>query len=245
MRTIGTFLLFTDMLEVLGNTWAVAGAFTITYDGSDRAYASWPEVYTYVTHVRATTGPYLIEYTELSVVSYATAVEEALRTKAIEYTRGDDSLPWGLALVKAVEKGSSAWDHKKEILQKRRSAAAPPAGGDTYYYQAAPPNTKGAGGLKGKGKGKTKTKAPVWPPQQEGRQRATEYKRTWHTSNWDEKNNVICKPFNDSRGCRLPCPQGRKHVCDVVLAAGRTCGGQHSRLQHNSAEHGAPKASKR
>ena len=54
----------------------------------------------------------------------------------------------------------------------------------------------------------------------------------------DNKGNKICKAFNDRRGCSTPCSKGLVHCCDVQLASNKTCGGRHSRTQHDPSVHG-------
>ena len=51
----------------------------------------------------------------------------------------------------------------------------------------------------------------------------------------------ICKPRNDNRGCSLPCPNKRAHVCDVLLANGQPCeSARHRRGDHNADRDGEP-----
>ena len=66
-------------------------------------FASWPEVYIYPMKVHDEAEDKLALNTESSVVAYAVAVEEVFRTKAIGFTRGDKTIPWSIALIKAQE----------------------------------------------------------------------------------------------------------------------------------------------
>eukprot|EP00973_Karenia_brevis_P028100 3871199-Karenia_brevis.AAC.1 len=50
----------------------------------------------------------------------------------------------------------------------------------------------------------------------------------------------ICKRFNDQRGCKPNCPQGKLHLCDILLASNKACGGTHTRSQHDPKRHGVP-----
>ena len=54
--------------------------------------------------------------------------------------------------------------------------------------------------------------------------------KTAHTNNAGKN---ICKPHNDARGCRTPCPKGELHCCDIQLPTGKACGStDHSRSGH-------------
>ena len=242
------FMQFITTLEVLGNTWAVAGTFEATWDSSTINYAAWPAVYDYVTAIRDEGASKLGDYTEASVLQYVTLVEEAFRTEAIKLARAEPPMPWGMALTRSLERKATLWDHKAGSLVRRSNAQGAPLRERTRNRQ------RGSGGGKGqKGKGREEpppshlVAAPP-PPQlaladsrpASSKERG-DYSKKWNTSKYDSKNNVICKQYNDPRGCKLPCPQNRSHVCDVWLAAGRVCGSpHHNRRTHSVKDHGVP-----
>ena len=61
------------------------------------------------------------------------------------------------------------------------------------------------------------------------------------TGSRDANQRVICKKFNDSRGCMHPCPRDFSHCCDVLLATGEVCAERdHGRRQHDAERHGEP-----
>ena len=61
------------------------------------------------------------------------------------------------------------------------------------------------------------------------------------TKTHTKDNKVICKAYNDSRGCANPCRKGSVHCCDVELQKTKqACGQKHPRSQHDQQAHGAP-----
>ena len=154
-------------------------------------------------------------------------------------------MPWGLALVSALEKKASYWDHKANLLVRRARPGdilpRPPKGGGKTREQRQPIRLKEA----------PTVDAPLGsaPPPMALEDRPTHAKtsvpRTWTTTYYDRHNSLICKRYNDSRGCSSNCPQGYKHVCDLVLkSSGVACGASsHNRLGHNERDHGDVKRS--
>ena len=49
----------------------------------------------------------------------------------------------------------------------------------------------------------------------------------------------MCKKYNDQRGCKSPCPDKKKHCCDVLMGNSTVCGKAHPRTQcpYNNASH--------
>ena len=43
---------------------------------------------------------------------------------------------------------------------------------------------------------------------------------------------LMCKPWNDARGCSEPCPNEAKHGCDILTAKDQACEGNHKQTQH-------------
>jgi len=212
---------FLSQLSVLATTWSVAGCFDAEVgDGTaDRAvFCHWSEAcaYTHVFEERAYAE--LPAHTEESVTLWVAAVESETRTRAIELVRGTERLLWGRALVRALRELSNLWSETRHLLQCRR----PPGN-----FAAAPPPSPGKGA--GRGQAPPVPAAPSAPNP-----------RKWSHSNTTASGAVICKRFNDQRGCKATCPGGKLHVCDVTLANGSACGAKdHSRLRHNPARHGA------
>ena len=59
------------------------------------------------------------------------------------------------------------------------------------------------------------------------------------TKTHTKDNKVICKAYNDSRGCANPCRKGSVHCCDVELQKTKqACGQKHPRSQHDQQAHG-------
>ena len=238
----GSLLVFLELLEVLANTWGITGAFKVPYEGKDIYYVYWPDACEYVWQIQSGASPLLQTYTESSVLAYATSVEEAFRIKAIDLARGDKKMPFGIALKTATEKHSSYWDHKKDLLVRRKG---PNQAAD---YRQAPSRSTPKGGKGGKNEGKSGGgKGGNSRPPVSLQANQSDFRRAWHTSRYDNNNNLICKNYNDLRGCRQnPCPWGNKHVCDIQLETGKVCGSStHTRRAHRVSDHGQPKIGSR
>ena len=217
-------------LEVLANTWVVAGAYKVEYQATQVVFAGWPAVYNYQVLVKDEATARLAEYTEQSVVAYVTAVEEAFRVKALGHVRSAAKVPWGAALTLVTKEHANYWDHKSDILVKRRPSVV--------LREREQTNQGG----NSRGGGRQQNAPGTMPVKKEVRERTTEYNKHWETSKYDNKNGYICKPWNDPRGCKDKCPRGQTHCCDVMLSNGRICAStSHNRWAHRVADHGAPK----
>jgi len=216
---VGFVLHFVDRLELLANTWALAGIHKVTFGTNEVIYAYWPDCQDYVWKFRSECGDLLGKFSEGSIVQYATRVEEAFRLRAIELVRGAESLPWGKALTRVVKEQAFEWEHKKDLLLPYR-VSRPLAIADRQ-----PPSQAGPSDPK-----KTKLTPRT----------GSEHKRNWQTSRYTKDNKEICRKFNDIRGCKQKCPMGYLHVCDCWLESGKACANTaHNRLGHKEASHGA------
>ena len=56
----------------------------------------------------------------------------------------------------------------------------------------------------------------------------------------NDKGVVLCKKFNDRRGCQHPCKDGKSHGCDIMLTNNRVCQQKHPRYEHDPSKHGKP-----
>jgi len=221
---VGYVLIFSERLEILANTWALAGTHKVSFQGVDVTFAYWADCYDYVLKFRKECAERLGTFTEASIIDYATKVEEAFRLKVIEHVRGAECLPWGHALTKVLKEEAYEWEHKKVALiplARARLTPGPMANGDSA------PRSDASG--------------PREPKKARAAQRAdSDYKRSWKTSKWSADNQEICRKWNDPRGCKHKCPAGFLHICDVVLSSGKVCGAKsHSRIGHKEASHGA------
>ena len=230
---------FLTNLQVLANTWAVAGCFEADVGPAGATtkarFAHWADTSEYQLRVAEEAHQRLVAHSEASVLHYVTVVEEELRVRAIELVRGTSQAAWGEALLRVVSESSHLWQDRKELLLPRRSFNPPPAG--------APVPPKAPGTQKppaiqpppGRFDAKVPPKAPP-AGQAPGRKR-------WATSKTTSGNWVICKKFNDGRGCsNRACPDGYAHVCDVILASSqRPCQAKdHNRAAHDPHRHGMP-----
>ena len=228
-----TFLDWLELLEMLGNTWSVAGAFDVRYEGEVQKFVTWPQADKYIKEVKKRASTLLGKFTESSVIDFITNREEALRMEAMELCRSDAKVPWGKALTSVLKDFNHVWQEERQILvaigmsQPNRGRQADP-----------PPSNANAGKGKGKGKGKDKGgKSNI----SEDDFTSAKHRKKWATGRQNEQGKDLCKFYNDTRGCKTPCPQKKVHACDVYLATGKICGhGGHRRIHHDEKVHGMP-----
>ena len=61
------------------------------------------------------------------------------------------------------------------------------------------------------------------------------------TCTHSSKGKPFCKSWNDARGCRDPCKQGKVHACDLQMqSTGKACEKRHPRVQHDRDRDGVP-----
>ena len=118
-HAILSFLEFIDGLDILGNTWTVAGSFDAKSADFPGFFCQWPKTCAYTQHIRREGTLRLREYTEMSVLACAVAAEEAFRCKAIEFVRGDRKFTWGYALEAVTKEHAHIWQDKGDLLVKR------------------------------------------------------------------------------------------------------------------------------
>jgi len=223
-EVVGTFYGYIDRLEVLTNTWSIAGVFDVEKGGLKVRFCGWSQACDYLRTIKDQAAVHLTDCSESSVVEYAIQVEEAFRIKCIEVVRGSEKLTWGEALELVETKWQYVWDTKKDCLAKKGRPV------ELRSREAADKSVRDRP-VKGKGNGKGDA-----GPSKNGW-------KNFGTVKVDSTGATICKFFNDSRGCKgkNKCPQGRVHCCDVRLAAGGVCGStSHARVKHNPSQHGVP-----
>ena len=175
----------------------------------------------YVYELRARTEHLVDRYTEDSALNYLTVCEEAHRGDAMEWTRDKNSpMRWGAALLLAQERHAHVWQDNLELLSSLRSGTSRPAG-----LELTPPPKR------------RRDK----PPSSQAPGAGNMPRSRWATATSTKEGAKICKKFNDRRGCKGRCPDGKANVCDVVLASSQQCCGRrdHNRVQHNPGTHGA------
>jgi len=228
----GSLFVYLDLLEVLTNTWSIAGAFDYEHKGVVAKYASWPQTSSYYYFVKKEVTPLLATFTEASVVTYASSCEEVFRMKCIDLARGADKVPFGKALdeVQILHKGE--WLIKKGMLAPKRSGLAPTQRPPSSHVPE-PPRQRPAD--------KAADKSPYLTSNND---RNNSNPKKWTTAYKDASGNRICKFYNDKRGCKGgdKCLHGNAHVCDVLLTNGRVCASKsHTRVTHSPKSHGEPK----
>ena len=199
-------------LEVLANTWGMAGCYQVV--GRQGIMCHWQEAVKYYRTLRDRTEPLLDTYSEDSVVEYLLSVEETFRGHVLDMVRRrDNPMNRGEALTLTLEKYTVVWSDSSHILSAGRGGAA---------------RVQAAGSPKGQA-----SSASV------GQVSDRVCKLCTCTDN--NKKQRICKAFNDSRGCPKPCKKGAVHCCDIELESGGCCGQSHPRLSDDPSKHGRPK----
>ena len=242
--SVAHFMEFLGRLEVLTNTWAVAGVFEASHESKMVKYCAWPEACEYLREMRTHGETALYDYTERSVVCYVVAVEEALRKKVIEGARGESAPPFGSVLKETTGKYAHFWQEKKHLLVNKNpggrvggnAGGGDPKGkgkkgrdarGGSTQQQSTQPAGKGSKGTKGKGKGDLAQTV------------SSNARKRWDIAYEGADSWRICTRFNDKRGCVWPCPNNCSHVCNVLLQSGKVCGaGNHNRFSHDEGRHG-------
>ena len=214
------------LLQVLCTTWAVAGCFyTEAGSGKRDRFAHWAQTCEYYSEIAYRAHEALLLFTEESVVGWIQMVEEEMRARAIELVRGVQKELWGNALLQALKDCSHRWAETRTSLNPRAKAVRPqlPVNPQT----PVPPGTPTPPGRP----------QPLPPP---GGPAPSPKK--WKTGSTLMNGASVCKRWNDPRGCAKACPNGKAHVCDIVLASsGRICGRKdHPRTKHEPAKHGMP-----
>jgi hypothetical protein len=211
-------------MEVLANTWAIAGCYfvdvstglpTTSSAGIPVLYCTWPEATKYYRDIRSKAEDMLEKYVERSVITYVIQVEEHHRQWALEQLRVKaNKLSFGQALVLSLKEQRNAWyDYSVVLISRRESAPGS--------------SSSNAGGHS----------APVTRPGVSSS--VADISRKPATGSHTKAGVQICKKFNDRRGCpQTPCKSGQAHCCDIQLASGRICEGKHSREQHREDSHG-------
>ena len=93
-------------LDVLSNTWALAGCFDVVWNGSRVKYAHWEHTQHYVYEIRVRVEALLLKYYADNILTFAVQCEEDFRAAAMQLARDDPPMPWGLALVACGHAGS-------------------------------------------------------------------------------------------------------------------------------------------
>jgi hypothetical protein len=221
---------FIASVEKVVLTWAVAGCFDVTWKGEQKKYVHWSEVTSYLKTIKKHTNDKIGKYSEGSIVNWVIEVEHKFRAAAIQLARTGDleaRMPWGLSLLEAIKNGSHEWQEADHLLIAYRS---PQTKGDGKYTKGKEDNRTGnKGGRNDKGGNRQtddRSREPYAPARTTGEVHGQKQ---------------ICRAFNDKRGCRKPCPNGRDHVCDVILQKdNKVCGSRnHGRSSHNASHHGA------
>ena len=232
-------------LDVLANTWALAGCFDVPWLGSRIRYAHWEATQAYVFELRVRLEPLCQLYWPQGVLDYAIRIEEEFRAAALQLARDDPPTPWGVALAVVLREKNGVWDNCKDTLGPKipRQGDAQPDASSSWDFPPSPLFTD-----KGKGKGKAKPKVLKTIKgngkggKGNGKGKVEDPRRYWQTQNTSANGRWLCKKYNDPRGCKAPCPEGGHHACDVTLTSGYGCDQTgHCRQNHSIQHHGAPK----
>ena len=80
-RTFTSILEFFRQCKILAHTWAVCGAFQVTFAGKEEDFCHWGEVTAYFTALEDRVLELTTAYQERSVVNWVTKVEELFQAR--------------------------------------------------------------------------------------------------------------------------------------------------------------------
>ena len=207
-----------EKFQLVVNSWALAGSFTVQYpeEGPSAAtvpYVHWHDASEYRFAFVSKVSKLKIKYTEASILTRLSDCEEMFRPKAIELARGSERLPYGKVLTTVLQTEAAIWQNRGALILKlsRASEHRPVNERKTLSH---------AGRLKKSIKGRL------------GKQKVS-------TANKDRDGHRICKPHNDQRGCKKGGSCRDAHVCDILLSNG-PCAKRHRRVDHDAATDGVP-----
>jgi hypothetical protein len=131
--------------DIVVNTWAVVGCFDVTFETKVRKYVHWAEVSAYMYEFQAKANELQQkQYADKAIFYYLSAVEEEMRSKAIEMARSESEVPWGECLKLSTKANAHLWQEKRDMLEVRKQYQQPPNfGAPAVAAYVAPPN-KGA-----------------------------------------------------------------------------------------------------
>ena len=237
-------LMWLDASEITCFSWAIAGCFEVQF----AKVIGGPEEEVLFVHLQEVTDyrfefksriPELRErYQDYSIARYVNRTEMEFRLKAIELTRGERRVPWGMALLMAIQANPSIWSkHESLLLEierfKRHKTPSSSYQNQNFTQQPqvipglpaimdSPAVKKGKDGGKGGGKNAQKMRMA----------------RTRDGPSAEK----LCVRFNDKRGCsEKACKY--QHLCDAVLqATGQACMSKsHNAMHHDFKKHGSVK----
>ena len=226
-------LMWLDFFETLTSSWAICGCYDVEFVGADgkttkMKFAHLSDVDQYRREFVVEAIALRKEFTDSSVMEYLDVIELFFRGIAVELGKPPQRLPWGMALLRALESKSSIWTKRANILIPRRMPHKPeptqPNRGLAIPFQPNQPNVpnspgrfkhgdKNGGKQKEKGKGKGK--------------------RT-------KEGKTPCFLYNGSGCNRSDCRFD--HVCSAVLSDGMACGSKHKASEHDPKKHGKTKS---
>jgi hypothetical protein len=229
--------------EVLALAWGIAGNYEVDHNGSKTDMCSWQQARRYVRTLREKSEMLLDAHDESSVVHFLLAVEEQIRGYAVEYTRRTPPTPWGLSLELALRENKDLWMDFRHLLTGNKMAGPRSIDKEDLPVQQSVQvirQTKERQAPKASMNKNNMNKQSQSPRKGTNEQKASSSSGL-ATATHTNAGSVICKAWNDSRGCSKPCSSGKAHVCDIVVAkTNSVCGrSDHNRKGHNPSTHGA------
>ena len=225
--------------EVLALSWGIAGNYEVDFNNSKTDMCSWQQARRYVRTLREKSELLLDTHDEASVVHFLLSVEEQIRGYAVEYCRRTPPTPWGVALEMALRENKDLWMDFRHLLTGNKVTAPRSIDKEDLPVQQSVQVTRQPKERQTFG-GKSPAKQAQSPKKETNSQKASSSSGL-ATATHTGAGSMICKAWNDSRGCSKPCAQGKSHVCDVVVAkTNSVCGrSDHNRKGHNPTIHGA------
>ena len=223
----GTFRDRLDQYELLMYAWVIAGSFEVPGDGARVPFCSLQQGLSYLWELQDKTATLIKKYPDAVVERYLITCEEAIRNMAIDKSRDRTSpVTWGVALAQAASECKGVWQDNKDMLVRQLGSSSLAQGGRASGNTGAPPW----------GQARKSSNEQVVQGSAPKSHNTAKVGTCTHNSN----NQPLCKKYNDSRGCKSSCPDGKVHGCDVRLAkSGQACGSKsHTRKTHDAQKHG-------
>jgi len=167
------------------------------------------------------------------ILAYLRNADEHTRMRMMELVRGDPKHTVGEALQRATTESTHEWATPQHVEEKRGASDDRRKGGDRGGLQlrSRPRN-------RSRSRHRTSQRTTIMFRQRDERGDAQRNIKTVQHVRGDP----ICKAYNDNRGCRRPCPQGKVHCCDAQVGGSKklVCGKKdHTRLEHTTANSGS------
>ena len=112
--------------DIVVNTWAVTGCFDVLFGGQTRKYVHWAEGAAYMFEFQNKANELRDKNVdERAIFVYLSAVEEEVRSKAVEIARSEAEVPWGESLKRSIKDNAHLWQEKRDIVGQEPQSTQP------------------------------------------------------------------------------------------------------------------------